>query len=107
MTADLPDSALERASLVTVARALWSSHCTKSPCPRPRDECCTIEASPINPSDLGLLIASADMSTGDGRWHSGAAPSSRQSLKAGTLGAFAGRLRINRFRRATRAPAPW
>jgi NADPH:quinone reductase len=63
MTADLPDTALELRSLVTSQGTLELSLCDV-PVPTPADNevLVRVEAAPINPSDLGLLVASADMS---------------------------------------------
>ncbi|MEE6176800.1 zinc-binding dehydrogenase [Mycobacterium sp. 050134] len=63
MTADLPDTALELRSLVTSDGALELS-LQEVPVPKPQtnEVLVRVEASPINPSDLGLLIASADLS---------------------------------------------
>jgi NADPH2:quinone reductase len=64
MTADLPDTALELRSLVTSQGALeLSLHDVAVPRPGPEEVLVRIEASPINPSDLGLLTAGADMSS--------------------------------------------
>ena len=64
MTADLPDSALELRSLVTSQGTLeLSLHDVPLPCPTANEVLVRVEASPINPSDLGVLIAGADMST--------------------------------------------
>jgi NADPH:quinone reductase-like Zn-dependent oxidoreductase len=62
MTADLPEKALELRSLVTSAGALELS-LQEVPVPKPKDNevLVRVEAAPINPSDLGLLVASADM----------------------------------------------
>lgn len=63
MTASLPDSALELRSLVTSDGTLeLSLHDVPVPEPKPHEVVVRIEASPINPSDLGLLVASADLS---------------------------------------------
>ncbi len=63
MTADLPDTALELRSLVTSDGTLeLSLHEVPVPTPRANEVLVRVEASPINPSDLGLLVASADMS---------------------------------------------
>jgi NADPH:quinone reductase-like Zn-dependent oxidoreductase len=62
MTANIPDQALELRSLVTPEGSLeLSLH--DVPVPRPGDEqvLVRVEASPINPSDLGLLLAGADV----------------------------------------------
>jgi NADPH:quinone reductase-like Zn-dependent oxidoreductase len=64
MTADLPDHALELRSLVTSQGTLeLSLREVPVPTPAANEVLVRIEASPINPSDLGLLIAGADMST--------------------------------------------
>jgi NADPH:quinone reductase len=64
MTADLPDHALELRSLVTSRGTLeLSLHDVPVPSPAANEVLVRVEASPINPSDLGLLIAGADMST--------------------------------------------
>ena len=64
MTADLPDSALELRSLVTSQGTLeLSLHDVPVPTPAANEVLVRVEASPINPSDLGLLIAGADMTT--------------------------------------------
>src|SRR6201987_2890474 len=64
MTADLPDIALELRSLVTSQGTLeLSLHDVPVPSPAGDEVLVRVEASPINPSDLGVLIAGADMST--------------------------------------------
>jgi NADPH:quinone reductase len=64
MTADLPDRALELRSLVTSHGTLeLSLHEVPVPSPAGNEVLVRVEASPINPSDLGVLIAGADMST--------------------------------------------
>jgi NADPH:quinone reductase len=64
MTADLPSEALELRSLVTSGGTLeLSLHDVPVPAPGANEVLVRVEASPINPSDLGLLIASADMTT--------------------------------------------
>jgi NADPH:quinone reductase len=64
MTADLPNTALELRSLVTSEGTLELS-LQDVPVPSPADNevLVRVEASPINPSDLGVLLAGADMST--------------------------------------------
>ncbi|WP_055400038.1 MULTISPECIES: zinc-binding dehydrogenase [unclassified Mycobacterium] len=62
MSADLPDTALELRSLVTSEGTLeLSLHEVPVPTPGANEVVVRVEASPINPSDLGLLIAGADM----------------------------------------------
>jgi NADPH:quinone reductase len=62
MTADLPNSALELRSLVTSQGTLeLSLHDVEVPTPAANEVLARVEASPINPSDLGLLIPGADM----------------------------------------------
>src|ERR1700757_4806638 len=64
MAGDLPDIALELRSLVTSGGTLeLSLHEVPVPVPGANEVLVRVEASPINPSDLGLLIASADMTT--------------------------------------------
>jgi NADPH2:quinone reductase len=64
MTADLPEQALELRSLVTPHGTLeLSLHDVPVPSPAADEVVVRVEASPINPSDLGVLIAGADMST--------------------------------------------
>ena len=64
MAGDLPDIALELRSLVTSAGTLeLSLHEVPVPKPGANEVLVRVEASPINPSDLGLLTASADMTT--------------------------------------------
>jgi NADPH:quinone reductase len=64
MTGDLPDLALELRSLVTSGGTLeLSLQEVPVPAPGANEVLVRVEASPINPSDLGLLIASADMTT--------------------------------------------
>jgi NADPH:quinone reductase len=64
MTADLPDTALELRSLVTSQGTLeLSLHEVEVPTPAANEVLVRVEASPINPSDLGLLTAGADMTT--------------------------------------------
>jgi NADPH:quinone reductase len=62
MTADLPDQALELRSLVTSQGTLELS-LRDVPVPKPaaNEVLVRVEASPINPSDLGLLIPGADL----------------------------------------------
>jgi NADPH:quinone reductase-like Zn-dependent oxidoreductase len=62
MTADLPTEALELRSLVTSGGTLeLSLHEVPVPTPGDNEVLVRVEASPINPSDSGLLTAGADM----------------------------------------------
>ena len=64
MTADLPNGALELRSTVTSHGTLELSLLdVPVPTPSADEVLVRIEASPINPSDLGVLIAGADMAT--------------------------------------------
>jgi NADPH:quinone reductase len=64
MTVDLPEQALELRSLVTSQGTLEISlHDVPVQSPAANEVMVRVEASPINPSDLGVLIAGADMST--------------------------------------------
>ena len=62
MTPEIPSTSLELRSLVTEQGALELS-LTDVPVPDPRPDqvLIRVEAAPINPSDLGLLFAGADM----------------------------------------------
>jgi NADPH:quinone reductase-like Zn-dependent oxidoreductase len=62
MTTDLPAAALELRSVVTSQGTLeLSLHEVPVPAPAANEVLVRVEASPINPSDLGVLIAGADM----------------------------------------------
>ncbi|MUL45747.1 zinc-binding dehydrogenase [Mycobacterium sp. CBMA293] len=62
MTEPLPETALELRSLVTPDGMLeLSLHDVEIPAPTADEVVVRVEASPINPSDLGLLIPGADM----------------------------------------------
>ena len=64
MSADLPDSALELRSTVTSDGTLeLSLQDVPVPTPSADEVLVRVEASPINPSDLGVLIPGADMAT--------------------------------------------
>jgi NADPH:quinone reductase len=64
MTAGLPENALQLRSLVTSQGTLeLSLHDVPVPAPGDNEVVVRVEASPINPSDLGLLTATADMTT--------------------------------------------
>jgi NADPH2:quinone reductase len=64
MTTDMPDQALQLRSLITPAGVLEIS-LILVPVPEPKENevLIRVEASPINPSDLGLLLAGADVTT--------------------------------------------
>jgi NADPH:quinone reductase-like Zn-dependent oxidoreductase len=92
MTADLPETALELRSLVTSQGTLeLSLHDVPVPTPAANEVLVRVEAAPINPSDLGLLIASADMTTAT---VSGTPerPIVTASLAAGSLGGLSARV---------------
>jgi len=62
MTTTLPSTSLELRSLVTEQGTLeLSLHEVPLPTPSDSQVLIRVEASPINPSDLGLLLAGADM----------------------------------------------
>ena len=64
MDTDKPDVALELRSLVRKSGQLELSLVSLAvPSPGPDEVVVRVEASPINPSDLGLLFGGADMST--------------------------------------------
>ena len=91
MTAEFPDHALELRSLVTSQGTLeLSLHHVPVPSPAASEVLVRVEASPINPSDLALLIAGADMTTAK---VSGTPerPIVTASLGAGVLGGLSAR----------------
>jgi NADPH2:quinone reductase len=64
MTAGLPGNSLELRSTVTSHGTVeLSLHDVPVPTPAANEVLVRVEASPINPSDLGVLIAGADMAT--------------------------------------------
>lgn len=64
MAASIPDTGLQLRSLVKESGELELS-LTEVPVPQPGDDdiLIEVEATPINPSDLGLLVGAADLST--------------------------------------------
>ena len=92
MAGDLPDVALELRTLVTSGGTLeLSLHEVAVPVPGANEVLVRVEASPINPSDLGLLIASADMTTATVAG-TPERPVVTASVKEATLGALSARL---------------
>jgi NADPH:quinone reductase len=92
MAEDLPATALQVRSLVKSDGTLeLSLHEVPVPAPGTNEVLVRVEAAPINPSDLGLLIASADMTratvTGTRE-----RPVVTASIGDGTLGAVSARL---------------
>ena len=64
MAVDLPEQALELRSLVTSQGTLdIALHEVSVAPPAANEVVVRVEASPINPSDLGLLLGPADLST--------------------------------------------
>ncbi|WP_020200741.1 MULTISPECIES: zinc-binding dehydrogenase [Cupriavidus] len=64
MPADIPRTALQLRSLIKASGELELSLASVDvPAPGPDEVLVRIEASPLNPSDLGLLFGAADMST--------------------------------------------
>lgn len=64
MPADIPRTALQLRSLIKASGELELSLASIDvPAPGPDEVLVRIEASPLNPSDLGLLFGAADMST--------------------------------------------
>jgi NADPH:quinone reductase-like Zn-dependent oxidoreductase len=60
---DIPATMRQLRSLVTSEAELQLSVATvDTPTPGPRDVLVRVEAAPVNPSDLGLLLAMADVS---------------------------------------------
>ena len=64
MTTGIPNTALQLRSLVKKSGELELSLASVPvPVPKPDEVVVRIEATPLNPSDLGLLFGAADMST--------------------------------------------
>ena len=64
MTTSLAHSGLQLRSLVKASGELEISLLTvETPSPKPDEVVVRIEATPINPSDIGLLFGAADIST--------------------------------------------
>jgi NADPH:quinone reductase-like Zn-dependent oxidoreductase len=92
VTADLPENALQLRSLVTSQGTLeLSLHDVPVPTPGDNEVVVRVEASPINPSDLGLLTATADMTTATVAG-TPERPVVTASLKDGSLGALSARV---------------
>jgi NADPH:quinone reductase-like Zn-dependent oxidoreductase len=92
VTADLPENALQLRSLVTSQGTLeLSLHDVQVPTPAANEVVVRVEASPINPSDLGLLTATADMTTATVAG-TPERPVVTASLKDGSLGALSARV---------------
>ena len=95
MTVEIPDSALELRSLVTSQGQLeLSLRDVPVPTPAPNEVLVRIEASPINPSDMGVLVATADM---DSATVAGTPerPVVTAPLIEGTLRGFASRIDVS------------
>jgi NADPH:quinone reductase len=92
MTSTLPSTGLELRSIITGAGELELS-LVNAPMPTPRaDEVVVrIEAAPINPSDLGLLLGPADLSTAVASIQDGL-PLVKAKIPQGLMKAMAGRL---------------
>jgi NADPH2:quinone reductase len=92
MTVDLPKSALELRSLVS-SRGTLELSLREVPVPTPaaNEVVVRVEASPINPSDLGLLIAGADLSKATVSGTPGR-PVVTAPLGAGALGGLSARV---------------
>ena len=95
MTVEIPDSALELRSQVTSQGQLeLSLRDVPVPTPAANEVLVRIEASPINPSDLGVLVATADM---DSATVAGTPerPVVTAPLIEGTLRGFASRIDVS------------
>ena len=92
MTSTLPSTGLELRSIITGAGELELS-LVKAPMPTPKaDEVVVrIEAAPINPSDLGLLLGPADLSTAVASVQDGL-PLVKAQIPQGLMTAMASRL---------------
>ena len=92
MAAGLPDTALELRSTVTSQGTLeLSLHDVPVPTPATNEVLVRVEASPINPSDLGVLVAGADMTTATVEGTADR-PIVTASMGAGALGGLSARI---------------
>ena len=92
MTSPLPATALQLRSLVKKSGELELSLASVAvPVPKPEEIVVRIEATPINPSDLGLLFGAADMATARASG-TAAQPVITASIPEALMKAMAGRL---------------
>ena len=92
MTSPLPATALQLRSLVKKSGELELSLASVAvPVPKPEEIVVRIEATPINPSDLGLLFGAADMATARASG-TAAQPVITASIPQALMKAMAGRL---------------
>jgi NADPH:quinone reductase-like Zn-dependent oxidoreductase len=91
MTTQIPPTGLEIRSLIK-SDGEFELSLVSAPTPTPGadDVIVRVEASPINPSDLGLLLGAADMSTAV-QAGTGGSPIVRARVPAGAMKAMAGR----------------
>src|ERR1700712_1589384 len=92
MTTDFPDRALELRSTVTSQGTLQLSLVdVVVPTPAANEVVVRVDAAPINPSDLGVLIAGADMTTATVQGPA-ERPTVEASLGAGALAGLSARI---------------
>src|SRR5208337_2509468 len=92
MTSALPSTGLELRSTITGAGDLELSLVNAPiPTPRPDEVVIRVEAAPINPSDLGLLLGPADLSTAAASVHGGL-PLVRAQIPQGLMKAMTSRI---------------
>ncbi len=92
MTTGIPNTALQLRSLIKKSGELELSLASVPvPAPKPDEVVVRIEATPLNPSDLGLLFGAADMSTARASG-SAAQPVVTADIPAALMKAMAGRL---------------
>ena len=92
MTNERPDTALQLRSLVTPEGTLELSLATVTvPDPKPDEVVVRVEASPVNPSDIGLLFGAADMTTAKASGGTDS-PVITASIPAAAMKAMAGRV---------------
>ena len=92
MPSTLPSTGLELRSTITSAGELQLSLVnTPTPTPKPDEIVVRIEAAPINPSDLGLLLGPADLSTAVASIHGGL-PLVKAQIPQGLMKAMASRV---------------
>jgi NADPH2:quinone reductase len=92
VTAPVPTTSLQLRSIITKGGQLQLSLVEiDTPTPGPDEVLVRIEATPINPSDLGLLLGAADMSTAV-QGGTAAAPTVVANVPQGLMRAMAGRI---------------
>ncbi len=106
MSDQVPGQALQLRTLVTTSQTVELSLAeVRVPAPEPHEVVVRVEAAPINPSDLGMLFAGADLSRVSASGTPGR-PVVTAPLPAGAARAAAARAGQSLPAGQSRAPAP-